>query len=142
MLLTKDCSQTDSSVHGIFQARILEWVAIPFCRRSSLPRYKIGLLHCRQILNHPVKPINKGNIIIFVMPFVGPLWKHWSHSLEVMPFQFFYTIICLFATTLLLGQGLTKTQIRFRAWLALSPSEYYMYIKKLAIFLATALWYS
>ena len=29
MLLTKDCSQTDSSVHGIFQARILEWVAIP-----------------------------------------------------------------------------------------------------------------
>ena len=26
------------SVHGIFQARILEWVAISFSRRSSLPR--------------------------------------------------------------------------------------------------------
>ena len=25
-----DCSPPDSSVHGIFQARILEWVAIPF----------------------------------------------------------------------------------------------------------------
>ena len=25
-------------VHGIFQARILEWVAIPFCRGSSQPR--------------------------------------------------------------------------------------------------------
>jgi len=25
-----DCSPTCSSVHGIFQARILEWVAIPF----------------------------------------------------------------------------------------------------------------
>ena len=25
-----DCSQPGSSVHGIFQARILEWVAIPF----------------------------------------------------------------------------------------------------------------
>ena len=26
------------SVHGIFQARILEWVAISFCRGSSGPR--------------------------------------------------------------------------------------------------------
>ena len=25
-----DCSLPDSSVHGILQARILEWVAIPF----------------------------------------------------------------------------------------------------------------
>ena len=27
-----------SSVHGIFQARILEWVAIPFCSGSSQPK--------------------------------------------------------------------------------------------------------
>ena len=27
-----------SSVHGIFQARILEWVAIPFSKGSSQPR--------------------------------------------------------------------------------------------------------
>ena len=27
-----DCSPPDSSVHGILQARILEWVAIPFSR--------------------------------------------------------------------------------------------------------------
>ena len=27
-----------SSIHGIFQARILEWVAIPFSRGSSWPR--------------------------------------------------------------------------------------------------------
>ena len=33
-----DCSQLGSSVHGIFQARILEWVAISFSRRSSWPR--------------------------------------------------------------------------------------------------------
>ena len=33
-----DCSLPDSSLHGILQARILEWVAIPFSRRSSLPR--------------------------------------------------------------------------------------------------------
>ena len=30
-----DCSLPDSSVHGILQARIVEWVAIPFSRRSS-----------------------------------------------------------------------------------------------------------
>ena len=29
------CSQPGSSVHGILQARILEWVAIPFSRVSS-----------------------------------------------------------------------------------------------------------
>ena len=33
-----DCSLPGSSVHGILQARILEWVAIPFSRGSSLPR--------------------------------------------------------------------------------------------------------
>ena len=33
-----DCSLLGSSVYGIFQARILEWVAISFSRRSSRPR--------------------------------------------------------------------------------------------------------
>ena len=33
-----DCSLRGSSVYGIFQARILEWVAICFSRRSSQPR--------------------------------------------------------------------------------------------------------
>ena len=33
-----DCSLPGSSVHGIFQARVLEWVAISFSRRSSQPR--------------------------------------------------------------------------------------------------------
>ena len=32
-----DCSPPGSSVHGIHQARILEWVAIPFWRGSSQP---------------------------------------------------------------------------------------------------------
>ena len=33
-----DCSPPGSSVHGIFQARILEWVVISFSRGSSPPR--------------------------------------------------------------------------------------------------------
>ena len=33
-----DCSTPGSSVHEIFQARILEWVAISFSRGSSQPK--------------------------------------------------------------------------------------------------------
>ena len=33
-----DCNPPSSSVHGILQARILEWVAISFSRGSSQPR--------------------------------------------------------------------------------------------------------
>ena len=32
-----DCSLPGSSIHGILQAKILEWVAIPFSRESSQP---------------------------------------------------------------------------------------------------------
>ena len=46
-----DCSLPACSVHGILQARILEWVAIPFSR-GIFPTQglNLGLLHCRQIL--------------------------------------------------------------------------------------------
>ena len=36
------CSPPGSSVHGILQARILEWVAIPFSRGSPDPGVKPG----------------------------------------------------------------------------------------------------
>ena len=39
-------------VHGILQARILEWVAIPFSKDLPDPGIEPGLLHCRQILYH------------------------------------------------------------------------------------------
>jgi len=40
-----DCTPPSSSVNGILQARILEWVAIPFFRRSSWPRnWEVGKL--------------------------------------------------------------------------------------------------
>ena len=51
-----DCSPPDSSVHGILQARKLEWVAIPSCRGSSGPRNRspVSCISCtdRQILYH------------------------------------------------------------------------------------------
>ena len=33
-----DCNPPGSSVHGILQARVLEWVTIPFSRGSSQPK--------------------------------------------------------------------------------------------------------
>ena len=40
-----NCSPPGSSVHGILQTRILEWVAMPFSRESSWPRIEPRLLH-------------------------------------------------------------------------------------------------
>ena len=40
-----DCNLPGSSVHRILQARILEWVAIPFSRGSSQPRDRTWVPH-------------------------------------------------------------------------------------------------
>ena len=39
------CYPMDYTVHGILQARILEWVAFPFSRRSSQPRDQTQVSH-------------------------------------------------------------------------------------------------
>ena len=40
-----DCSLPRSSVHGIFQARVLEWVAVSFSRGSSRSRHWTQVSH-------------------------------------------------------------------------------------------------
>ena len=53
-----DCSPPGSSAHGILQARILEWVAMPSSRGSSPPRdgTRVSCVSCtgRQVLYHCV----------------------------------------------------------------------------------------
>ena len=41
----KECSPPGSSIHGILQARVLEWVAISFSRGSSQPRDQTQVSH-------------------------------------------------------------------------------------------------
>ena len=55
------CSLPRSSIHGIFQARTLEWVAIYFSKGSSQPREgsNPGLWHCRQTLYRLSPPNSK-----------------------------------------------------------------------------------
>ena len=46
-----DCSLSGVSVHGIFQARILEWGAVPLLQGIFLTQgLNLGLLHCRRVL--------------------------------------------------------------------------------------------
>ena len=44
------CDPVEYIVHGILQARILEWGAFPFSRGSSQPRNPTQVPHCRPIL--------------------------------------------------------------------------------------------
>ena len=60
-----DCSLPGSSVHGFLQAKIPEWVTMPFFRGSFQPRDRshdsLRLLQCRQVLyhqHHPVSPVS------------------------------------------------------------------------------------
>ena len=39
------CELMDYTDHGILQARILKWVAVPFSRRSSQPRDQTQVSH-------------------------------------------------------------------------------------------------
>ena len=55
------CSLPGSSIHGIFQAKILEWVDISFSRGIFLTQDPLGLLQCRQtlyLLSHQGSPSN------------------------------------------------------------------------------------
>ena len=42
-----DCNPQDSSIHGILQARLLEWVAMPPSRGTSQPRDRTQVSHIR-----------------------------------------------------------------------------------------------
>ena len=69
-----DCSLPGSSVHGIFQAKVLEWVAISFSRGSSQPReLNPGHPHCESE--------RKWKSLSHVRLFVTP-WTIWSMDLS------------------------------------------------------------
>ena len=72
-----DCCPPGSSVHGILQARILEWVAIPFSRGSSQPREQnciscIGRWGCLS-LGPPEKPLIWYPLVLFTQEYIDEL---------------------------------------------------------------------
>ena len=85
-----DCSLSGSSVHGILQARILEWVAISFSSGIfGTQGLNLGLPHCRQtlyILNHQGSPKWKSVPFKLRFYFLGlQITKDddWSHEIKI-----------------------------------------------------------
>ena len=122
-----DCSLPGSSVHGIFQARILEWVVISFPRGSSGPRNQTHVscvccigrripYHCAMweaplSLGHPLK---EGGDSYFGLHFKCLVAIYTLHRLSVFK---------LFAHLLHFRNGLfdiikceTDRQFRLDAW--------------------------
>ena len=81
-----DCSLPGSSAHGIFQARVLEWVAMPSSRGSSLPRDRtpcvLCLLNLQQAGSLPLAPPRKPLYIVVVVQSLSSVQLLWPHGLQ------------------------------------------------------------
>ena len=62
-----DCSLPGSSVHGILQARILEWVAMPSSRGSSQPRDRTHISY--------ISCIGRWLLLVVIFFCDGPFFK-------------------------------------------------------------------
>ena len=104
-----DCSPPGCSVHGILQARVLEWVAISFSRGSSRPRDRtpISYIFCigRQLLyhwRHLGGPSWETLVCNFLSCFAMSLW---GFRIKIMPpcplatrsvpFILYFTKVCI-----------------------------------------------
>ena len=88
-----DCSLPGSSVHGILQARVLEWVAISFSRGSSWPRDRTHVSCVSHIRGEfftvglPGKPTMEYYLAIKnneIMPFAAIWWRRQWHPTPVL----------------------------------------------------------
>ena len=93
-----DCSQPDSSVPGVLQARILEWVAMPSSRGSSRPRIEPASLACPELASRSFSPAPPGKLLKS---------NRWTIKTNVLRKQHWnkYTI-----------RGETDHQLRLDAW--------------------------
>ena len=100
-----NCSPPGFSVHGILEARILQWIAILFSRGSNH-----GLLHCRQILY--LWATGKSKILLVVTSIVR------AQSLQTSP------TLCNRMDCSLPGSSVHGIfQARILEWVAMSSSR-------------------
>ena len=84
------CSPSGSSVHGILQARLLEWAALPFSRGPSQPRDRT-LVSCIADGFFTTEPLEKLKANWYFKPFCVPdsclvligLTVHQAHGCEI-----------------------------------------------------------
>ena len=92
------CDPMDDTVPGIFQARILEWVTVPFSRVSSQPRNQTQVSHIAgRFFNSKAEvdvflecscffydPMDVGNLISGFFAFSKPSLNIWKFSGHVL----------------------------------------------------------
>ena len=73
-----DCNLPGSSVHGVLQARILEWVAIPFSRGSSQPRDQtwVSCIAGRSFTIWATREALSVKLILFLPSFLKTKWPY------------------------------------------------------------------
>ena len=96
-----DYSSLGSNVHGILQARILEWVAMPSSRGSSWPRDQSCLFPKISQIMSQISPLPSSRVIVCIFFFflsssppprrihcmwlqTACVWRAWVFSLYVM----------------------------------------------------------
>ena len=92
-----DCSLPGSSVHGIFQARILEWVAISFSSGSSQPRDRTQVSRmvgrCFYCLSHQGSLQEQSGVVTHIRFFA------FHKKAKNLPFWFFRKILHILLNT-------------------------------------------
>ena len=95
----KDCSLSGSSVRGIFQAWVLEWIAISFSRGSSRPRNRsqISCIVGRRFTVWATREAQQSQSIILIcsqyrklLRYFASLWSLWSRCLYYTYYISFY----------------------------------------------------
>ena len=96
-----DCSLSGSSVYGILQARILEWVAMSFSRGSSWPRDQACISYLsyigRQVLYHEHH--------LGIPPIFCPFASGVLDAIKLLGFQSFLSTIPLLALLLYINNS-------------------------------------
>ena len=105
-----DHSLPGSSVHGIFQARILKWVAIPFSRGFSQPKWGIKLgsptLEADSLPSEPL-----------CLSFLNP----WGWSLELWDLD--YLVLAVGLESTVIWQTMTEVKLKIKTQHRIHPWE-------------------
>ena len=108
MFNSLDCSPPGSSVLGILQAGILEWVAFPSAGELLIQGSNPGLLHCRQILYNLSHTFDYNPHIPSFHP---------SGSLGIVfPHCMFTLVVSLVAQTVKNLPAMQETRVRSLGW--------------------------
>ena len=98
-----DCSPPGSCVHGIFQARLLEWVAISLLQGIFLTQrlnlYHLCLLHLRQnlyLLSHWESPTYQEKLVINAAGVPLYVLSHFSFLLSTFLFLSFSLLTMMY----------------------------------------------